>query len=171
MPPIQLSTLVLPAPLGPMSANSSAASTAKETPSRTVRPPKRKPRPSTWSSAIPSPATAILLDVAIAAPRAAQRQAQIELLDVRVAAQALAVAVEHDPAVLHAVAIAGETERHGGALLDDGDRQPQVLADLQQTPAEVGDDGRRQAEGELVDQQQLRPGDECGRQRQHLPLA
>ena len=39
---MQLSTLVLPAPFGPISANSSPASTANDTPSSTVRPPKRK---------------------------------------------------------------------------------------------------------------------------------
>ena len=41
---MQLSTLVLPAPFGPISANSSPGSTAKDTSSSTVKPPKRRLR-------------------------------------------------------------------------------------------------------------------------------
>src|SRR5688572_4932123 len=103
MPLTQLSTLVLPAPFGPISANSSPAATASETPSSTVRPPKRSMRRSISSSAIPSPAAAILLHVAITAALAAAA-AEIELLDVGMTAQTAGRAVEHDAAVLHHVA-------------------------------------------------------------------
>src|SRR5215467_9492092 len=101
MPLMQLRTLVLPAPLGPISANSSPASTASETPSSTVRPPKRSVSASISSSAIPSPAAAILLDVAVAAALAARfptLAAEVEFLDVGMAAQAFCAAVEHDAA-------------------------------------------------------------------------
>src|SRR5215203_6022342 len=101
---MQLSTLVLPAPLGPIRANNSPLSTAKETSSRTVSPPKRSVRCSTASSAIPSPAAAILLDVAVAPP-ALPGLPQIEFLHVLVAAQPLGAAVEHHAAVLHDVAV------------------------------------------------------------------
>src|SRR5512145_3337333 len=102
---MQLKALVLPAPLGPMRANSSAGSTANDRSSSTVRPPKRRLKLSTSSSAIPPPAAAVLLDLAVAAARAAAGQAQIELLDVGMVAQAGAVSVEHDAAVLQDVAV------------------------------------------------------------------
>jgi hypothetical protein len=41
---MQLSTLVLPAPFGPINANSSPDSMANDTWSRTTRPPKRSDR-------------------------------------------------------------------------------------------------------------------------------
>src|SRR5262245_11296518 len=127
---MQLSTLVLPAPLGPISARSSAGSTVNDTPSSTARPPKRRLRPPMSSSAIPSPAAPILLDGAVAAPPTAGRLAEIEFLDIRVAAQALAVAVEHDAAVLHHIAVVGDAERHGRALLHQQDGDPELRADL-----------------------------------------
>src|ERR1700694_519226 len=103
---MQLSTLVLPAPFGPMSANSSPFSTASETSSSTVRPPKRSVRRSISSSAIPSPAAPILLDVAVVSPRAA-RLPEIELLNVLVAGEPSTIAVEHDPAALQHIAVVG----------------------------------------------------------------
>src|SRR5919109_1347207 len=96
---MQLKALVLPAPLGPISANSSPVSTANERPSSTVSPPNLRLRFSTSSSAIPPPAAAVLLDVSVAAALAAGL-AEIELLDVGVVGEARAVAVEHDAAVL-----------------------------------------------------------------------
>src|SRR5712691_7597996 len=111
MPLTQLSTLVLPAPFRPINANSSPAATASDTPSSMVSPPKRRVRRSIASSAIPSPAAAILLGLAVAAVRAAEA-AEIELLDVGVVAQPLGAAVEHDAAVLHHVAVVGDGERH-----------------------------------------------------------
>src|SRR5690349_10180937 len=128
MPLMQLSTLVLPAPFGPISANSSPDATVNDTASSTVRPPKRSDRRSSASSAIPSPAAAILLDVAIGAPRAlggASRLAEVEFLHVGMGAQALGAAVEHDAAILHHIGMVGDLEREGGALLDqqDGERK------------------------------------------------
>src|SRR3954467_2835217 len=99
MPQMQFSTLVLPAPFGPMSASSSPASTVNDTPSRTFRPPKARWSARSSSSAIPASRAAVLLDLSYAAARA--RAAEIELRDLGVRAQALRCAVEHDPAVLH----------------------------------------------------------------------
>src|SRR4029077_2834492 len=117
------------APFGPINANSSPAATSSDTPSSTVRPPKRSVRRSIASSAIPSPAAAILLDLAIAAVLAAHA-AEIELLDVGVAAQPLGVAVEDDASVLHHVAVVGDGERHRRALLDDEDGDAELAPDL-----------------------------------------
>src|SRR5262245_53095807 len=104
---MQLKALVLPAPLGPMSANNSAGSTANDRSCSTRSPPKRRLKFSTSSSAIPPPAAAVLLHVAVAAARATAAVAQVELLDVGMTAQARTVAVEHDPAVLQDVAVVG----------------------------------------------------------------
>src|SRR2546425_4346497 len=153
MPLTQLSTLVLPAPFGPIRANSSPASTANETPSSTVRPPKRSVSRSIASSAIPPPAAAILLHVAVAPPFTAV-MAEVELLDVRVAAQALGGAVEHDPAVLHHVAVVGDFERHRRALLDDQYGDAELTPDFAEAMQQVLHDHGCQAERELVDQQQ-----------------
>src|SRR6266702_519305 len=111
---MQLKALVLPAPLGPIRANSSAGSTANDRPSSTVRPPRRRLRLSTSSSAIPPPAAAVLLDVAIAAALPAAGLAQIELLDVGMAPQARAVAVEYDAAILQHVAVVGDLQCNRG---------------------------------------------------------
>src|SRR5688500_18695776 len=100
MPLMQLSALVLPAPLGPISANNWPGSTANEMRSSTVRPPNRRLRFSTVSSAIPSPRTAVLLDLAVG-PAAGAALPQVKLLDVLMAREPGAVAVEHDAAVLH----------------------------------------------------------------------
>src|SRR5499426_2137351 len=170
MPLTQLSTLVLPAPFGPISANSSPASTASEMSSSTVSPPKRSERRSMASSAIPSPATAVLLDVAIALALAAGA-AEIEFLDVGMAAQALGGAVEHDTAVLHHVTVVGDLERHRRALLDDEDGDTELAPDLGEPAQQVLDHDRGEAERKLVDQQQFRPADESAAERQHLPLA
>src|SRR5262245_43691736 len=166
---MQLSTLVLPAPFGPIRANSSPGSTAKETPSSTTRPPKRSVSPSISISAIPSPAAAILLHVAIAAP-VARRVAEIELLDVAVRQQARAIAVEHDASVLQHIAIVGDRERHGGALLDDHDGDAELVADLLEPRHQVLDHDRRKAERQFVDQQKLRLAHQRARNREHLAL-
>src|SRR5712692_6079151 len=170
MPLTQLSTLVLPAPFGPINANSSLAPTASETPSSTVRPPKRSVRRSISSSAIPSPAAAILLHVAVA-PALAAAAAEVEFLDVGMAAQALGRAIEHDPAVLHDVAVVGDFERHRRALLDDQDGDAELAPDFGEPAEQVLHHDRRQAERELVDQQQFGPAHNGAAERQHLPFA
>src|SRR5215467_348404 len=164
---MQLRTLVLPAPFGPIRANSSPGSTAKETPSSTTRPPKRSVRPSISISAIPSPAAAILLHLAIAAP-VARRVAEIKLLDVTMGQQARAVAVEHDTSVLQYIAIVGDRERYGGALLDDHDRDAELVADLFEPHHQVFDHDRREPERQFVDEQQLRLAHQRTRDREHL---
>src|SRR5574341_2184618 len=155
MPLTQLSRLVLPAPLGPISANSSPCSTASDTSSSTVKPPKRSESLSIASSAIPPPAAPILLDRAIAAPVAAAGLAEIEFADVLVRNEPLRIAVENDPAVFQHIAVIGHLQRQGGILLDDQNRQRQIAADLHEPLHEVVDNDRRKPKRELVHQQQL----------------
>src|SRR5215471_19176286 len=170
MPLMQLSTDVLPAPFGPISARSSPGSAANETSSSTTRPPNRSVRSSTASSAIPPPAPAILLDVAIAAPRAGGA-AEVELLHVGMRAQPLGGTVEHDAAVLHHVAVVGNGECDRGALLDQQDSDRKLAPDLGEALRQVLDHHRREAERELVDQQELGSAHQRAAERQHLPLA
>src|SRR5438105_4609014 len=118
MPQMQFSTLVLPAPLGPMSASNSPAPSENETRSSTCRPPKVRRSARSSSSAIPAPAAAILLDVAVAAPRTAGA-AEIELGNVGVRTQPLRRAVEHHAAVFHHVTVIGDCESHARVLLDE----------------------------------------------------
>src|SRR3990172_2142387 len=105
MPLMQLSTLVFPAPFGPIRANSSPASAAREIPSSTRRPPKRKFREIISSSAIPPPTAAILLDGPIAPTVVTGRLPEIEFLDVAVGAQPRSVAVEYNAAIFEHIAI------------------------------------------------------------------
>src|SRR5262249_27089474 len=135
---------------GPIKANSSPAATSSDTPSSTVRPPKRSVRRSIASSAIPSPAAAILLDLAVAAVLAADA-AEIELLDVGMVAQALRAAVEHDAPVLHHVAVVGDGERHGRALLDDQHGDAELAPDLGEPAQQVFHHDRRDPERKLDD--------------------
>src|ERR1044072_8630617 len=130
MPLMQLSTLVLPAPFGPISANSSPRATRSDTRSSTCRPPKRNDNASISSSAIPSPGAAILLHGAIAAPFRAAGLAEVEFLDIAMLAQPCAVAVEHDAAVLQHVAVVCDRKRRRSALLDDHDRDAELVPDL-----------------------------------------
>src|SRR5262245_22232223 len=151
---MQLSTLVLPAPFGPISANSSPAATANDTASSTLSPPKLRARRSTSSSAIPSPPAAILLHGAIGAACAAGL-AEVELLNVLMAAQPGGVSVEHHPAVLQHIAVVGNVERNSGGLLDHQDRDAELVADFDQAPHQLLDHDRRKAERHFVDQQQF----------------
>src|SRR6516165_4485831 len=167
---MQLSALVLPAPFGPMSANSSLASTAKEMSSRTVRPPMRSRRFSTASSAIPPPRSAILLYLAVGAALAGHL-AEVELLYVLVALEPFAIAIEHDAAVLHHIGVVGDFERCGGTLLNQQDGEAEFVADGREPAGEVPHHDRSQTQRQFVDQQQARPAHECAGDRQHLPLA
>src|SRR5262245_18200517 len=102
---MQLSTLVLPAPLGPISATSSAGPTASETCCSTFSPPKARLKSSTSSSAIPSPIAPVLLDIAIATALPARRLSKIEFAHVGMCAEPRGTAVEHDAAVFQDVAV------------------------------------------------------------------
>src|SRR5690349_15102340 len=152
MPQMQFSTLVLPAPFGPMSARSSPASAANDTPSRTLRPPKARCSARSSSSAIPASRAAVLLDLAVAAASGAA--AEVELRDIRVRAQPLGRAVEDDPAVLHHIAIVRHVERHARVLLDQENRHAELAPYGLQALHQLLDEERREPLRQLVDEQQ-----------------
>src|SRR5262249_4138515 len=131
---------------------------------------KRRVRPSISSSAIPSPAAPILLDVAIASSLAALA-AEIEFLHVRVLAQALSRAVEHDAAVFHDITVVGDVERHGSALLDNQNGDAELAPDFGKAPHQVFHQHGCETEREFVDQQQFGPAAEAAGDGEHLPLA
>src|SRR5437899_1118696 len=151
MPLMQLSTLVLPAPFGPIRANSSPLSTLSDMSSSTVRPPKRSVSPSIASSAIPSPAAAILLDVAIAPPLSSLA-AEIEFLNVGMIAQPLGGAVQHDLAGFHHVGVIGNLQSDGGALLHHENGKIELAANLNQSRQQVLDHSGSKTKGEFIDQ-------------------
>src|SRR6266513_2215400 len=150
MPHTQLRMLVLPAPLGPMRASSSPARTSKDTRSRTLSPPKASEMSRNASSAdvsaIPAPAPAVLLHIAVVAPPLAAARAQVELADVLVSAQPLGRAVEHDASVLHDVSVVREPERHLRVLFDEQQRGAQPIAYRAQGATELFHDERGEAE-------------------------
>src|ERR1700693_2541228 len=127
---MQFSTLVLPAPLGPISASNSPASIASDMPSSTTRPPNRKRSDSIVSSAIPPPTAAILFDAPIAPAIAAGRLPEIEFLDIAVCAQPRTLAVEYDPAVFEHITVIGDAQSGGSTLFDDNDRRAELLPEL-----------------------------------------
>src|SRR5215831_159908 len=170
MPLTQLRTLVLPAPLGPISANSSPASTANETLSRTTRPPKRSDRFSISSSAIPPPAAPILFDGPIA-PSLATNLPEIEFLDFVVIAQPLGIALQHDPTVFQHVAMIGNRKRHRCILFDDKNTDAELTPDMDQPFHQGVHHDRRKAQRKLVDQQQFGMADQRAAEREHLPLS
>ena len=78
--------------------------------------------------------------------------------------------VEPDRALLHEERLVGGGERHVHRLLDE-DHGDALLAELLHDVEELLDDEGRQAEGQLVDHQQLGLGEERHGQREHLLLA
>src|SRR6266851_5784350 len=102
----------------------------------------------------PALAPAVMLDVAIALA-AAGGEAEIELLDVLVGAQAGRRAVEHDAAVLEDVAVIGVAQRDVGVLLGEEEAHPGVAVQAADDLEDLLDDLRRQPHRGLVEQDQL----------------
>src|SRR4029077_20364891 len=168
---MQLSTLVLPAPLGPISANSSAGPTPSEMPSRTVSPPKARCKASMASSAIPPPIAAVLLDLAIAAAVPGGGLPEVELGDIGVLGEVGGAAVEHDAAVFQDIAVVDHAQGESRVLLDDHQRQGKRATDGQQALQEIGDDDGGEAQRQFIDEQQFGLANKPGGDGQHLPLA
>src|SRR5205809_7798872 len=166
---MQLSTLVLPAPFGPIRASSSPGRVSKEMPSSTFSPPKESDTPASLSSAIPAAAAAVLLDLAVAA--ALVTAAEVELTHVLVRPQPFGRAVEDDAAVFHHVAVVGDVERHLRVLLDQQQRGAEPVANGAQRPAQLGDHQRGETERQLVDEQEFRRAHQRRADSEHLPLA
>src|SRR5580692_12394220 len=172
MPLMQLRTLVLPAPFGPISASSSPASTVSDTPVRTASPPKRSDKCSTASSLTrPLRQRGILTHGAIGAPFRATALAEIGFLDFAPAAQLRGRAFEHDTPALQDVTVIGDRERDTGVLLHQKNGDAEFLTQRREAPDQVLDHDRREAERKFIDQQQLRIAQHRTPDRQHLPLA
>src|SRR5687767_7038437 len=117
-----LSSVVLPAPFGPMTETISPRGTSRLTRVTAWTPPNALETSRISSCALttrlgssrqPPLSATVVLHVAITLPLTDAGQAQVELLDVLVAADGGGVAVEHDAAVLHDVAVLREPQRHG----------------------------------------------------------
>src|SRR5689334_12879981 len=170
MPQMQFSTEVLPAPLGPMSARSSPLFARSETLRSTDRPPKESETLSRSRSAIPASAAAVLLDITVATPLR-RSGAEIELADVLVRTQLLRRAVQHHAAVLHHIPVVRDFERHLRVLLDDEQREAEAVAHVAQASHQLADHEWREAEGELIHQQQPRRAHQRRADTEHLALA
>src|SRR3989442_1129598 len=125
-----------------------------------------------WSvRATPRAATLVVFHVAVALALADSREAEVELLDVFVVGDGLGVAVEHDAAVLHHVALLREPERDGGVLLRQQHRHAllavQPAHDLEDLLHEHG----RQPHRRLVQQHELGPRHQRAADGEHLLLA
>src|SRR5450631_1424691 len=153
MPLMQFSTLVFPAPFGPIKASNSPASAAREMPSRTRRPPNRKFSELTSRSAIPPPTAAILLDGPIASTVATGRLPEIELLDIPVGAQPRSVAVEYNAAIFEHIAIVGDAQGDRGTLFHDDDGDGKFATDLCKPPDQLFHHDRGETERQFIDQQ------------------
>src|SRR5262245_54054964 len=122
-----LSKVVLPAPLGPITERISPGCTPNPTRDTAWTPPNDRDTSRISScgplmrrrSREPPLPPAVVLHVPVALALADAGETQVELLDVLVLADRLAVPVEHDPAVLHHVGVVGEAERHRRVLLGE----------------------------------------------------
>src|SRR5262245_324781 len=98
-------------------------------------------------------------------------QAEIELLDVGVFAQAVRGTLQHDPPVLHHVAVVSDRQRQGGVLLDQQHGQLFLLVHALDDLEDLVHQHGRQAERRLVEQDHLRARHERAADDQHLLLA
>src|SRR5215470_11579595 len=121
-----LSSVVLPAPLGPITESRSPWLTSTLTLLTACTPPNdletsRTSRRALIRSREPALPPAVVLHVAVALALPDAGEPQIELLDVLVIADGTGVAVEHDPARLHHIAVLRVLQGHGGVLLGEQD--------------------------------------------------
>src|ERR1700722_19630212 len=170
MPLMQLSTLVLPAPFGPISASSSPASTWSDTSLSTARPPKRRDRRSTASSGIRPLPSRRLPQRAIGTAFVAARPAQIGFLNLAPPAQFGGGAFENDAAGFQHIAVIGDGERHARILFHQQDGDAELPSYARHAPRQILDNHGRKAERKLVDQKQLGLAHEGAADGEHLAL-
>src|SRR5690606_8216091 len=119
----------------------------------------------------PALAALVVLDVPVALPATLLAQAQVELLDVGVLPELGRRTLEHDPALLHDVAVVGDLEGAPGVLLHDEHGEAALLVE----PLDVAEDllhqQGRQAQGRLVEHEQLGPRHQRPADGEHLLLA
>ena len=119
----------------------------------------------------PPLSTAVVLHVPIALPLPDAAQAQIELLDVLVVGDRLRVAVEHDTAVLHHVAVLRVLQGDGGVLLGEQHGHALLAVEPAHDVEDLGHQHRGEAHRRLVEQHQRRPRHQRAADGEHLLLA
>src|SRR5438445_3242779 len=119
----------------------------------------------------PSLAPAVVFHVAVALALADAGQPQVELLDVLVVADRTGVAVQHDAAGLHHVAVLRVLQRHCRILLGQQHRDLLLAIEPADDLEDLGHQQRGQAHRRLVEQHQPRMGHQGPPDRQHLLLA
>src|SRR5947207_1883800 len=178
-----LRMVVLPAPFGPITEKTWPCATSRLTRVTAWTPPKAFETSRISSCALiwaappsevscePPLAAAVVLDVAVALSLADPREAEIELLDVLVLADRLRVALQHDPPVLHHVAVLRDLERHRRVLLGEQHGDMLLAVQAEDDVEDLLHEHRRQAHRGLVEQHELRPRHERAPDRDHLLLA
>src|SRR5262245_34018999 len=119
----------------------------------------------------PALAALVELDLAEALAAAGLAEAEVELADVVVAAEFLGRAVEDDPAVLHDVAVMGDAERDLGVLLHEQEGGAPLGVDLLDDLEDLAHEEGSEAEGGLVEEEELGLGHEGPPDHEHLLLA
>src|SRR5215475_13860186 len=125
----------------------------------------------TATSRQPALAPLVVLHVAVGLARAYLVEAEIELFDIRIAAQLLGWPFQHDAAALHHIAMIGDVEDERGVLLDDEDREVALLLEATDDGEYFLDDERRKAERRFVEQDRLGVGHQGPPDHHHLLLA
>src|SRR5262245_43576018 len=170
------SSVVLPAPLGPITESRSPWLTSTLTLLTACTPPNdletsRTSRRALMHSREPALPPAVVLHVAVALTLPDAGEPQIELLDVLVVADGAGVAVEHDATRFHHVAVLGVLEGDGGVLLGEQDRDlffpVEPTHDLEDFCHQHGGEPHRW----LVQQHQARAGHQRAPDGEHLLLA
>src|SRR5712692_5593375 len=173
---------VLPAPFGPITDNSAPRSTSRSTWLTACTPPnaletlrisscavirRRGPR----RSRQPALPTLVVLHVAVTLPLADAGEPEVELLDVLVGGEFLRLAVEHDPAIFHDIAVLDGRERDLRVLLREQHRHLLFAVEPADDLEDLLHEPRREPHGWLVEQHQLGPRHERAPDREHLLLA
>src|SRR5437870_5105856 len=128
----------------------------------------RSPPPRLRQPALPA---LVVLHVAVALPLADAGEPEVELLDVFVGGEFLRLAVEHDPAVFHDIAVLDGRERDLRVLLREQHRHPLFAVEPADDLENLLHEPRREPHGWLVEQHQLGPRHERAPDREHLLLA
>src|SRR3989441_3015709 len=178
-----LSTVVLPAPLGPITEKISPFWTSRLTFVTAWTPPNafETPRISTSALICPEGATppaeysrqpplapAVMLHVAIALPLPDAGEPEVELLDILVLADRPGVAVEDDAPVLHHVPVLRDPERHRGVLPGEQGGHPRPAGQPAHDLEDLVHQHRREPHRGLVEQHEPGPRHERAADRHHL---
>src|SRR6266542_2626881 len=130
--------------------------------------PSRRATGALVTASEPALAPLVELEIAVAGRAAA---AEVELLHVLVRAELVGLAVEDDPAALHDVAVIRDLEGEVRVLLDEQERGLLLPVHPLDDPEDLADEERGEAEGRLVEEDELRARHERAADGEHLLLA